>query len=155
MNFPIETLENTKVNIWNGKEFSNVCVKKTADSSELITVQLSDIINLHKNHKFYIQDQYVRNDNKKDILESKYVRSIDAQHLKENMKLIKCDYPVINGDKKLKSAYTNGFLAVMGRKKFLCRLRPKWNSKMALFGNKSLQLCSIHKDFLMKIKFIL
>ena len=38
----IETLENKKVNIWNGSEFSNVHIKKTSDKSELITIQFSD-----------------------------------------------------------------------------------------------------------------
>ena len=53
----IKSLENKKVNVWNGKEFSEVIVKKTSDESELIDVNLSDGSKLTctKYHKFYIQ----------------------------------------------------------------------------------------------------
>ena len=35
-------LENQKINVWNGHEFSEVVIKQTNDCSKLITVELDD-----------------------------------------------------------------------------------------------------------------
>ena len=111
----IQKLKDKKVSVWNGKEFSEVIVKQTGINQELITVHLSDGSELTctKYHKFYIQTKYPNNKNKKDILESKSVSIVDAQDLKKNMKLVKCNYPIIRHQqsKKLKYPYTNGFFS--------------------------------------------
>ena len=49
-------------------------------------------------HKFYIQKGYISNYNG-DIINHKNVKTIDAQDLRTGMKIIKCDYPVINTKK--------------------------------------------------------
>jgi len=112
----IQTLENKKVNVWNGKEFSEVVVKKTSNESELIDVNLSDGSKLTctKYHKFYIQKKFKSTKYKKDIIKSSIVELVEAQNLKKDMKLIKCEYPIIDNDKELKDAYTNGFFCADG-----------------------------------------
>ena len=109
----IQTLENKNVNVWNGKEFSEVTVKQTSNSSELIDVELSDGSKLTctKYHKFYIQTKYPTSNMKQDVIKSKSVSVVEAKDLKSNMKLIKCEYPIIDGEKILKSSYTNGFFS--------------------------------------------
>ena len=109
----IQTLKDKNVNVWNGKEFSEVTVKQTSSLSELIDVELSDGSKLTctKYHKFYIQTKYPTFNMKQDVIKSNSVSVIEAKDLKPNMKLIKCDYPIIEGEKILKSSYTNGFFS--------------------------------------------
>jgi len=111
----IETLKDKKVNVWNGKEFSEVVVKQTNDNAELLTIEFSDGSQLTctKYHKFYIQKKRPYK-MKQDVINSKSVDIVEAQNLKPNMKLIKCEYPIIDNKKKLKSAYTNGIFSADG-----------------------------------------
>uniref|UniRef100_A0A6C0AS89 ribonucleoside-diphosphate reductase n=1 Tax=viral metagenome TaxID=1070528 RepID=A0A6C0AS89_9ZZZZ len=97
----IQTLVNTKVNVWNGKEFSEVDVVQTGQDQELITVETDDgcRIECTPYHKFFIQNSY----NKKSI------KTVEAKDLKEGDKITKCEYPVIDGKEKMKYAYTHGF----------------------------------------------
>jgi ribonucleoside-diphosphate reductase alpha chain len=109
----IEELQDKKVNIWNGKEYSEVIVRQTNDKAELLTIEFSDGSELicTKYHKFYIQTKYTHYNMKQDIINSSNVELIEADKLREGMKLIKCNYPIINNKKKLKYAYTNGFFS--------------------------------------------
>jgi len=109
----IENLKDNKVNVWNGKEFSEVTVKQTNDSEELLTIEFSDgaTLTCTKYHKFYIQKKYPTSKMKQDIIKSKSVELVEAKDLKINMKLIKCEYPIINNKKDLKFSYTNGFFS--------------------------------------------
>jgi len=52
----IQTLKNKMINIWNGKEFSKVIVKKTGENQELISISFSNGSKLTctKYHKFYV-----------------------------------------------------------------------------------------------------
>jgi len=108
----IENLKDNKVNVWNGKEFSEVTVKQTNDSEELLTIEFSDgsTLTCTKYHKFYIQKKY-QSKMKQDIIKSKSVELVEAKDLKINMKLIKCEYPIINNKKELQFSYTNGFFS--------------------------------------------
>ena len=109
----IQDLKDKSVNVWNGKEFSEVVVKQTSDESDLITVNFSDGSELTctKYHKFYIQDKYPTFNMKQDVIKSKSVSTVEAKDLKPDMKLIKCDYPIIDGKETLQSSYTNGFFS--------------------------------------------
>lgn len=109
----IQDLKDKSVNVWNGKEFSEVLVKQTSDESDLITVNFSDGSELTctKYHKFYIQDKYPTFNMKQDVIKSKSVSTVEAKDLKPDMKLIKCDYPIIDGKETLQSSYTNGFFS--------------------------------------------
>ena len=55
--FEIKDLENKKVKVWNGLEYSEVEVKQTNESADLLKVTFSDgsELNCTKYHKFYIQ----------------------------------------------------------------------------------------------------
>lgn len=109
--YPIIDLIGKKVNVWNGKEFSLVEPKKTAENQELIKIKFSDnsVLECTKYHKFYIQTKYHKV--KGDILKSKNVKLLEAQDLEENMKLVKCNYPIVEEGEELKDAYTNGFFS--------------------------------------------
>jgi ribonucleoside-diphosphate reductase alpha chain len=97
----IQCLEGNKVNVWNGCEFSEVEIFKTGTNQKIIEIHTSDncILNCTPYHKFFIQQKY--NKEKFDVIE--------AQNLKLGDKLIKCDYPVIEGTSKMNYAYTHGF----------------------------------------------
>jgi len=103
----IQTLTDKKVNVWNGEEFSEVTVFKTGENQELMKVETSDgcILECTPYHKFYIQNKY--NTSKGD--NSKKITLVEAQNLKEGDKIIKCDYPIIEGNEDIKYAYTHGF----------------------------------------------
>ena len=109
----IQELEGQNVNVWNGLEFSNTKVFKTGINQELMEVTFSDGCSLTCTpyHKFYIQEKYIGYKNKKDIIHHKNVKTIEAQHLKPDMKLIKCEFPVIGGKEELDYAYTQGFFS--------------------------------------------
>ena len=107
----IQKLEGQNVNVWNGKEFSETKIIKTGENQELMKVSFSDCSELicTPYHKFYIQDNYT-NETKNDIINSKNVNIVEAQNLKADMKIIKCNYPIIdNQNEILEDAYTNGF----------------------------------------------
>ena len=108
----IEKLHNKEVNVWNGKEFSKTKIHKTGVNQDLLEVSLSDgsSVKCTPYHKFYIQEKYINNCSG-DIINHKNVKAMEAQELRPNMKLIKCDYPIINSDKEFKYAYTNGIFS--------------------------------------------
>jgi ribonucleoside-diphosphate reductase alpha chain len=97
----IKELEGQNVNVWNGEEYSEVVVVKTGIDQDMIEIFTDDGSNLTCTpyHKFYIQENY----------SEKYIKMVEAQHLKPDDKLIKCDYPVIDGPETFLHAYTHGF----------------------------------------------
>lgn len=86
----IDQLVNTNVNVWNGKEFSNVLVKETGVQS-IYTVNLSDGTSLRctDGHKWYVSvdDQSNPESSKRELIETK--------NLKVNDVISKFDLPVI------------------------------------------------------------
>ena len=111
--YEIKTLEGKTVNIWNGTEWSKTKIHKTGENQKLIEVTTSDgcTLNCTPYHKFYIQESYSKNS----------IKIVEAKDLKQNDKLIKCEFPVIdhamnanfeleeNNNNKMKYAYTHGF----------------------------------------------
>lgn len=97
----IQSLEDQTVSVWNGKEFSEVTVKKTGTDQELIDIYTDDGLKISCTpyHKFYIQNKY--------SLTS--VKQVEARYLTPNDKLIKCNYPIIDGDDTMLYPYTHGF----------------------------------------------
>ena len=97
----IQSLKDQTVNVWNGKEFSEVTVKKTGEDQELIDVYTDDGLKLSCTpyHKFFIQNTYSL------ISRTK----IEARNLQPGDKIIKCDYPVIDGSENMLYPYTHGF----------------------------------------------
>ena len=97
----IQTLVDQQVNIWNGEEWSLVTVKKTGEDQELIDVYTDDGSKLTCTpyHKFYIQNNYSLNS----------IEKVDAKDLNPNDKIIKCEFPIIDGCDTMPYAYTHGF----------------------------------------------
>jgi len=104
--FEIKTLEDQNVNIWNGKEFSNVKIIKTGENQKLIKVNFSngESIECTPYHRFVIQKNY----NKKPLI-------VEAKDLKPDMKIFKYNLPIIdNLTEDIKYPYTNGFFSADG-----------------------------------------
>ncbi len=99
----IGKLENQKVDIWNGEEWSEVTVKKTGENQSLIKVIMSDFTELHVTpyHKFYIQKSY----------RSTKPVEVRATDLKPGMKIIKHTLPFIEEGDVWENAYQRGFFA--------------------------------------------
>ena len=97
----IETLKDQTVQVWNGKEFSEVTVHQTGTDQEIIDVYTDDGLRLSCTpyHKFYIQNSYSLSSMKK----------VEARHLQPGDKIIKCQYPIIDGSDNMLYAYTHGF----------------------------------------------
>jgi ribonucleoside-diphosphate reductase alpha chain len=107
----IDKLKDQNINVWNGKEFSEVTIKQTGIDQELIKVNLSDgsYLECTPYHKFYIQKLFSNSKLKSDIIKSTTVEIIEAQNLKSNMRLVKCSYPIIDKGEDIDYAYTSGF----------------------------------------------
>ena len=58
--FPIKSLENQEVMVWNGEQFSETIVKKTGENQDLIRVTVSNgsVLRCTPYHKFWVQDRY-------------------------------------------------------------------------------------------------
>ena len=97
----IQSLKDQQVNVWNGKEYSEVTVKQTGENQDMIDVYTDDGLKLTCTpyHKFYIQNTY--------SLASK--TQVEAKKLQPGDKLIKCDYPIIDGSDTMLYPYTHGF----------------------------------------------
>ena len=81
----ISLLENQKVNVWNGEEYSEVEVKKTGENQKLLEVKgkpnnRDDILTIQctKYHKFYVMDED---------------KMVECQDLQIGTKLIGCRMP--------------------------------------------------------------
>ena len=98
---PIGTLKDQTVQLWNGKEYSEVTVHQTGTDQEILDVYTDDGLRLSCTpyHKFYIQNSY--------SLCS--IKKVEARHLQPGDKIIKCKYPVIDGSDNMLYAYTHGF----------------------------------------------
>jgi ribonucleoside-diphosphate reductase alpha chain len=110
-NIPIRDITDKKVNIWNGKEWSEVIPRKTGENKNLLTVKLSNgvEINCTPEHKFYVEKSY-----QPDI-----PLMVDAQNLTRGVKLIKYSLPkqpivYEKPNKDFLYPYTHGFFTGCG-----------------------------------------
>lgn len=101
----IQNLVDKEIDIWNGFEWSKVVPKITGYNQPTVTITFSDGRNLTctEYHKFHIIKNYSGD---KEIIE--------AKNLQPGMKLIKHEFPVIDGELDLKNAYTQGFVSAEG-----------------------------------------
>jgi ribonucleoside-diphosphate reductase alpha chain len=104
----IAELEGEQVNVWNGKEFSNVLVRKTGENQKLLRVITNSGFELECTpyHKFYVTRR--DNSSRTAVFEKR------ACELKAGDKLIKSDFPIIQGTEVLDHAYENGFYTADG-----------------------------------------
>lgn len=94
----IKSLDGSRVNVWNGKEFSEVLICKTGTNQELMEVHTNDGCSLTctKYHKFYIQG---KNGNV-------IVRAANDLNIDDT--IIHCEFPAIDGNEIVISPYTQG-----------------------------------------------
>ncbi|ANB50699.1 putative ribonucleotide reductase large subunit [Powai lake megavirus] len=103
----IKSLENKKVDVWNGEEFSNVTVKKTGINQEIMQIEFSNgsIIKCTPYHKFYLPSGS----------KNKTMIKTEAKKLNIGDKLIRTSYPIIKkGSDKFKYPYTHGLFTADG-----------------------------------------
>ena len=151
----IDSLENQKVNVWNGEEYSEVEVKKTGENQSLIEVHTDDgsVLTCTPYHKFYVQTSF----------EKSQIIQTEAQNLKEDDEIIKCAYPIIDGPNQMSS--TNDFICDGGTAGLptndnTLKNKLEWFSGYCdacgtIEKNQHLQVSSTNKDFLLKVKLML
>ena len=105
----ISELEDEQVNVWNGKEFSSVKVVKTGENQKLLRVVTNSGFELECTpyHKFYVAQRHPTSGHTK-IIEKR------THELKVGDKLIKSDFPIIEGTEELNHAYENGIYTADG-----------------------------------------
>jgi ribonucleoside-diphosphate reductase alpha chain len=111
-----------QVSVWNGNTFSDVHIEKTGENQKVIEVTTSDgcVIECTPYHRFYVQTGYCKCE--KDLANN--ITIVEAANLKKGDKLIKCNYPVIDGKTEFKYAYTHGFFCGDGIYLDAERLKP-------------------------------
>ena len=104
--FPIGELKDRCVNVWNGEKFTPTTVRQTGVDQPVVDVCLSNATTLKCTpyHKFYVQQSY----------HSNTPQVLRAHELKPGMRLIKSDYPVIDGKEELQYPYTHGMFCADG-----------------------------------------
>jgi ribonucleoside-diphosphate reductase alpha chain len=110
--------------VWNGKEWSGAIVKKTGEDQKLVTVSLSNGMNLDCTlyHKWYTVDNY------RDQAVGKTVEK-RTHELKVGDRLCKFDLPVVDGNEEFKYPYTHGLFCADGT-------YEKNGSRISLYGEK-------------------
>lgn len=106
----ISELVDQKVNVWNGKEFSEVIVRQTGENQKLVKVTFSNGVSLKCTpyHKFYVTTK------------NGTPRQIPANRLKQGHTLINYDLPIINNRTTIISPYTTGLY---------CGLYPNYSAE--------------------------
>jgi len=106
----IQDLENKRVSVWNGIEWSTTTVLKTGENQKLRTVRFSngEELKCTPYHKFRLQTSYGRGGLAYSAKNQKEVR---AAELKPGDKLIKWNLPVIDMEGEIESPYTQGFFS--------------------------------------------
>lgn len=164
---PIATLVDQEVNVWNGEEWSTTTVRQTGTNQKLIKVKMSNgsIVECTPYHKFYIETG---------------TRPVEAKDLKPGMKLIKHELPVVDDPTapEFPHAYTHGLFCSDTNNvtlfddmadKFEVPINYSVSSKLEWFAGvcdgdgtvarngttESIQVCSIHKEYLIDIVYML
>jgi ribonucleoside-diphosphate reductase alpha chain len=127
----ISDIENESVNVWNGKQWSEVVVRKTGENQRLIKVvtDCGQTLECTPYHKFYVKRGFQRNGK---VIEK------HACELVKGDKLVKLSTPFIEGDQTLELAYQNGFYSGDG-------CFENGNSRVYLYGEKR-KLSWLFKD---------
>lgn len=125
----IDSLVDQKVEIWNGFEWSEVTPKITGTNQKILTITFSDgrILNCTPYHKFHIAKDYKGG-----------TEIVEARDLESGMKLIKHEFPVVEGGVEYEHAYTQGFISAEGMDnyKFCWIYGPKKSALSRLTGGQ-------------------
>ena len=108
--YPIKDLENSEVEVWNGKSWSKTTPMKTGDNKKILTVKFSNSMELKctEYHKFYIETGKRPSD--KSVPEI-----VEAKDLKPKMKIIRYKLEMCeHSQKEMKYPYTSGIFAADG-----------------------------------------
>ena len=99
-------LVNQNVEVWNGLKFSPTTIRKTGEQKQLMTVSLSNGVEIKctPEHRFYTVEDYAAQTKDETVI-------IEAQHLKLGTKLIKYELPVIDNNNEYLEAYASGFFS--------------------------------------------
>jgi len=121
----IQSCADKKTTIWNGFEWSEVVPVKTGENQQLITIETNDSQELTctEYHKWYIQTQNTFGGISKIICKR-------THELNVGDKIIKYNFPVIEGTIDLPYAYANGFYSGDG-----CQLQ-NGKSRIYLYHEK-------------------
>lgn len=121
----IQSCANEKTTIWNGFEWSDVVPIKTGENQKLLTIKTNDGQELvcTNYHKWYVQTQDSFGGISKIICKR-------THELEVGDKIIKYNFPVINGTLELPYAYANGFYSGDG-----CQLK-NGKSRIYLYNDK-------------------
>jgi len=140
--YPIQSLENQEVKVWNGFEFSDTTVFKTGENQSLVTVTFSNGSSLDCTpyHKFYID-----NGNSFD--------KIEAQDLREGMKLINYNYPIITESDH--TEYKSDDVPILADISFKIKWLGELFDTIGFIDNNGYQVSSPNHDFLEKVKYML
>jgi ribonucleotide reductase alpha subunit len=146
--FEIQSLVDKHVNVWNGEEFSETIVTKTGINQSLITIETSDgsTLDCTSYHKFHIQ-----NDGKIDI--------VDAHNLKIDDQLIKCNFPIIDGNEIYLTSMINRLIvpinaSVINKINWLINYFDYYTSSSIII-NGTLHLSNISKEVITNMKLML
>lgn len=101
--YKIKDLENKIVNVWNGLEWTDVCIKKTGQNQQLVRVTVSDgsYLDCTLNHRFSVKDRF-----QKDFIE---VKASDLLSYSKYSLQIEPTEVVNSLSKNMPNAYTIGF----------------------------------------------
>lgn len=102
----IQTLAGQNVEVWNGSEWSLAPVAQTGTDQKLVKVTTDDGCTLECTpyHKFHIVSGAR---NTKHIVKT-------AEELSINDRIVKCEFPIIDGTESFKYPYTHGFYCADG-----------------------------------------
>ena len=128
--FPISSLLNQDIQVWNGEEWSSTTVFQTGQNQEILEIILSNGTTLHTTpyHKFY--------DHKGKV--------IKAKDLTPSTKLLKFEMPVIQGEGEWDNAYSSGFFTGDGTYNHLQQpVSYLYGKKKALLNKVATPLCRV------------
>ena len=140
--YPIQSLENKEVKVWNGFEYSDTTIYKTGENQSLVTVTFSNGSSLDCTpyHKFYIDNGGINAD------------LVKAEDLKKGMKLIDCKFPVITDCNENDEKKDVPILACHS-------VKLKWLEKLfdtiGFIDNNGYQLSSPDSTFIENVKYLL
>jgi len=140
--YPIQSLENKEVKVWNGFEYSDTTIYKTGENQSLVTVTFSNGSSLDCTpyHKFYIDNGGINAD------------LVKAEDLKKGMKLIDCKFPVITDCNENDEKEDVPILACHS-------VKLKWLEKLfdtiGFIDNNGYQLSSPDSTFIENVKYLL
>lgn len=155
---PIQTLAGTSQDVWNGTEWTAAYVEKTGENQKLITVALSNGVELNVTpyHRFKVHsgDDHV---------------IVEAQDLTGGDKLVKMELPVVEEGFALNAqiAYDNGFFSSANatdvpiggnqdaRLHWLAGYLDRSGRVVTTCGVESLRVSATSKEFLLEVRLLL